>query len=192
MTAFWTIAHRYDPDYGGSTHLGTVGILLRDCTTPYLRRQSSSYTPPREPEISQSLTTTWSHLFKATWPQQLIQRDLMFQGSTQPRCTTGLPVFQLARLSVPWQRYCSSRYCGLRPCSVTKCNQARACEWIRHVTFAPQSQVSSTYQCIKKTNWYHTSIPLQKKFSVFLNIFLIINYPRTMDVTNYNLWRIVI
>jgi hypothetical protein len=41
------------PDDGGCTHLWNVSLLLRDYTAPYPRRLSSSYSPPREPEISQ-------------------------------------------------------------------------------------------------------------------------------------------
>jgi hypothetical protein len=39
------------PD-GSSTHLSNICLLLRDYTAPYCKRLSSSYSLPREPEIS--------------------------------------------------------------------------------------------------------------------------------------------
>jgi hypothetical protein len=47
------------PDDGGSKHLWNVGKHLPDYTAQQTKRQPSSYSPSREPEISQSYQTTW-------------------------------------------------------------------------------------------------------------------------------------
>jgi hypothetical protein len=47
MAVFWV--HR--PDDGGSKDLWNAGILLPDYTALQPRRQTSSYSPPREPQI---------------------------------------------------------------------------------------------------------------------------------------------
>jgi hypothetical protein len=46
------------PDDGGSKHIWSVGKLLPDYTAQHPRRQSSSYSPPWEPEISPTLVVS--------------------------------------------------------------------------------------------------------------------------------------
>jgi hypothetical protein len=50
------------PDDGGSKHLWNDGLLEREYTALYLRRLSSSYSPPWEPKIS-SINFFWKTLF---------------------------------------------------------------------------------------------------------------------------------
>jgi hypothetical protein len=47
------------PGHGGSTHLWNVGLLQWKYTALYLRKLSSSYWPPSEPEISHNTITDY-------------------------------------------------------------------------------------------------------------------------------------
>jgi hypothetical protein len=69
MTVVWDVR----PDDGGSEHLWNFGKFLPNYTAQHPRRQSSSYSPPWEPEVSPKLRNLlWFKMSRPTGRGTLI------------------------------------------------------------------------------------------------------------------------
>jgi hypothetical protein len=81
LTYFLALGFTHRLDDGGSKRLWNVGQFLREYTTQHPRRQSSSYSRQREPEISQN--STLSHLvFSADCNRSALDGAAVFGFST--------------------------------------------------------------------------------------------------------------